>query len=50
MMQYESDPYYSGRLADMQMGFLNYGPAASSSNPDIYSFSGNAYSLQVKAK
>lgn len=50
MMQQDADPYYTGRVVDMQTSFLNYGPYASGTNSDIYSFSGNSYSLNLKAK
>lgn len=49
-MQLDFDPYYSGRVVDMQTAFLNFGPYASNTNADIYSFSGNAFSLNLKAK
>lgn len=34
----------------MQTSFLNYGPSISGTNADIYTFSGNSYSLSLKAK
>jgi hypothetical protein len=36
-------------MNEMQSAFLNYGPYSSSSNPDIYSFSGNSYSINLKS-
>lgn len=49
-MSADADPYYTGRVGEMQTAFLNFGPYASSTNPDIYSFSGNSFSLGLKAK
>ena len=47
-MQYESDPYFQGKLAEMQTNFLNFSGNMAATNPDTYVFSGNAYSLRVK--
>lgn len=50
MYEQQYDPSLSGRAIDMQATFLNYAPYANSSNPDMYTFSGNAFSLANKAK
>jgi|688.fasta_scaffold241014_1 hypothetical protein len=49
-MNKDYDLYSTGLVLDMHSVFLNYAPYASSKNPDIYSFSGNSYSLSLKAK
>ena len=48
-MEYKYDPYFQGRINDMQTNFLNFSDSMVTSNPECYVFSGNSYSLKKKA-
>ena len=46
---YRNDYEYGGQFMDLQTNFLNFSDNMSSSSPEAFIFSGNAYSLQAKS-
>lgn len=47
-MRYDTDPYFQGKIEELQTNFLNFNPMMAAGNPGTFFFSGNSFSIKKR--